>query len=121
MFRCCFSLVYFVELVIDVVGLCSSFLLQIFRLLILVLVFQEANMMPQHGQKLTFQRNTQTFLKQMNGFGLILHILFKVGARLHIKSEFIHISFLLCASICDNEQRPEKDLPGNAHYNYYVS
>jgi hypothetical protein len=46
----------------------------------MVLVYQEASMMPQHGQRHVFHRSIRDYSTMMNGSGVTLHIPYKNGA-----------------------------------------
>jgi hypothetical protein len=69
--------------------------LQIYASLIMVLDYQEANMMQQHGLRLVSHRSMRDYLVMKSGFGQTLHIPCKNGVR-HLIRSILSILTVIC-------------------------
>lgn len=84
-----FHLYYYYN-ISNVICVISLSQLQIYVLSTTVLVYQEASMMPQHGQRHVFHRSIRDYLAMMNGYGVTLHIPYKNGVSHLIKSMLLN-------------------------------
>ena len=56
----------------------------------MVWAYQEASMMPQHGQRHVFHKSIKDYSMIMNGYGVTLHIPYKSGVNHLIRSMLLN-------------------------------